>query len=87
MILCSDRRKCPQIEGLQIVNVETIKQYDGNSDVEALICSRDVAQVCQYMDIPNLKLIQLFSVGFDDIDPKLLQSKGYIYVMQQMYIM
>ena len=76
MILCSDRRKCPQIEGLQIVNVETIKQYDGNSDVEALICSRDVAQVCQYMDIPNLKLIQLFSVGFDDIDPKLFQSKG-----------
>lgn len=76
MILCSDKRKCPQIKDLQIVNAETIKLYEGNTDVEALICSRDVAQVCQYMNIPNLKIIQLFSAGFDNIDPSLLQSKG-----------
>lgn len=76
MILCSDRRKCPQLEGLKMVNVETIKQYEDNTDVEALICSRDVAQVAQHMNIPNLKVIQLFSAGFDGIDPQLLQSKG-----------
>lgn len=76
MILCSDKRKCPQLEGLQIVNAESIRQFEGNSDVEALICSRDVAQVAQHMNIPNLKMIQLFSAGFDNIDPKLLQLKG-----------
>lgn len=76
MILCSDKRKCPQLEGLQIIDAKTIKQYEGNPEVEALICSRDVAQVCQHMNFPNLKVIQLFSAGFDDIDPKLLQSKG-----------
>lgn len=76
MILCSDKRKCPQLTGMVTVNAETIKQYEGNPDVEALICSRDVAQVAQHMNIPNLKVIQLFSAGFDNIDPKLLQSKG-----------
>ena len=76
MILCSDKRKCPKLGGMQIVNTESIKQYEGNTEVEALICSRDVAQVAQYMNIPNLKIIQLFSAGFDNIDPKLLQSKG-----------
>lgn len=76
MILCSDKRKCPQLICLQTVDVGTIKQYEDNTEVEALICSRDVAQVAQHMNIPNLKVIQLFSAGFDNIDPKLLQSKG-----------
>ena len=76
MILCSDKRKCPQLSDLQMVTADTIKQYEGNTDVEALICSRDVAQVAQHMNIPNLKVIQLFSAGFDNIDPNLLQSKG-----------
>ena len=76
MILCSDKRKCPQLSDLQIVNADTINHYEGNNDVEALICSRDVAQVAQHMNIPNLKVIQLFSAGFDNIDPILLQSKG-----------
>ncbi len=76
MILCSDKRKCPQLSDLQMVTADTIKQYEGNTDVEALICSRDVAQVAQHMNIPNLKVIQLFSAGFDDIDPQLLKSKG-----------
>ena len=76
MILCSDKRKCPQLTDLQAVNTDTIKLYEGDADVEALICSRDVAQVAQHMNIPNLKVIQLFSAGFDNIDPNLLQSKG-----------
>lgn len=76
MILCSDKRKCPQLKGLQIVNSTTIKQYEGSTEVEALICSRDVARACQHMNLPNLKVIQLFSAGFDNIDLKLLQSKG-----------
>lgn len=76
MILCSDKRKCPQLSDLQIVNADTINHYEGNNDIEALICSRDVALVAQHMNIPNLKVIQLFSAGFDNIDPKLLQSKG-----------
>ena len=76
MILCSDIRKCPNLENIVTVNAKTIREYEGNIEVKALICSRDVAQVCQHMNIPNLKLIQLFSAGFDNIDTKLLQSKG-----------
>ena len=76
IILTSDKRKCPEIANLEVVNVKTIRQYEGNSNVKALICSRDVARVCQHMNIPNLKVIQLFSAGFDNIDPELLQSKG-----------
>ena len=76
MILCSDKRKCPQLEGLQIIDAKTIKQYEGNPEVEALICSRDVAQVCQHMNFPNLKVIQLFSAGFDDIDASVERSSS-----------
>lgn len=76
LILTSDKRKCPQLDYVKIVNAKSILQFEGRNDVDALICSRDVAQVCQYMSIPGLKMIQLFSAGFDGIDPKLLQSKG-----------
>lgn len=76
MILCSDKRKCPQLEDIQIVDVMKIRRYEGDTRVESLICSRDVAQVAQQMNLPNLRMIQLFSAGFDGIDLKLLQSKG-----------
>ncbi len=76
VILTSDIRKCPLIENIEIVNPRTILQYEGRDDVDALICSRDVAQVCQNMSIPGLRLIQLFSAGFDNIDPQKLKSKG-----------
>lgn len=76
MILLSDKRKCPQLSEAVLVDEKSIMQYDGNADVEALVCSRAVAQVCQHLHLPNLKVIQLFSAGFDGIDPKLLQRKG-----------
>ena len=76
IILTSDLRKCPKLDNLQSVNVKSIHQYARRNDVEALICSRDVARACLEIDIPNLKVIQLFSAGFDGIDPHLLQSKG-----------
>lgn len=76
MILISDTRKCPELDNVKVVNAKTIKNYEGNTEVEALVCSRDVAQVAQHMNIPNLKVIQLFSAGFDYIDPKLLKEKG-----------
>lgn len=76
MILISDKRKCPDLKDAVLVDAKTIKQYDGNTEVEALVCSRDVAQVCQYMNMPNLRVIQLFSAGFDNIEPNLLKDKG-----------
>lgn len=76
IILSSDLRKCPEISGLKLVNATTIKEYENNPDVVALICSRDVAQVAQHMNIPKLEVIQLFSAGFDNIDLQLLKSKG-----------
>lgn len=76
LILTSDIRKCPEIENCIVVSAKTIVQYAGRNDVEVLISSREVAQVCQNLDMPGLKLIQLFSAGFDNIDPVLLKSKG-----------
>lgn len=75
-ILVSDKRKCPELTDAVVVDAKTIRQYEGNREVEALVCSRDVAQVAQHMNIPNLKVIQLFSAGFDYIEPKLLKEKG-----------
>ena len=76
IILTSDIRKCPKLDNLQPVNVKSIYQYAGHNDVDALICSRDVARACLQIDIPSLKVIQLFSAGFDGIDPQYAQSKG-----------
>ena len=76
MILISDKRKCPELTDAVVVDAKTIRQYEGNTEVEALVCSRDVAQVAQHMNIPNLKVIQLFSAGFDYIEPNLLKEKG-----------
>ena len=76
MILCSDIRKCPQLKDIRTVDVKSIRLYDGNPEIDAIISSRDVAQIAQNMNFPNLKMIQLFSAGFDNINPSLLQSKG-----------
>ena len=76
MILISDKRKCPELTDAVVVDAKTIRQYEGNTEVEAIVCSRDVAQVAQHMNIPNLKVIQLFSAGFDYIEPNLLKDKG-----------
>lgn len=76
IILCSDIRKCPVQENVQVVNAQSIKKFEGCEDVVALVCSRAVAQVAQTLNFPNLKLIQLFSAGFDNINLQLLKSKG-----------
>lgn len=76
LILTSDIKKCPEIENYAIVSAKTIAEYVGRQDVDALICSRDVAQACQHLDIPGLKMIQLFSAGFDNIDLNMLKTKG-----------
>ena len=49
MILLSDKRKCPQLSEAVFVDEKSIMQYDGNADVEALVCSRAVAQFCQML--------------------------------------
>lgn len=75
-VLISDIRKCPDIENAIEVSPKTISEYEGKSDVNALVCSRDVAQICQHLDFPGLKMIQLFSAGVDNIDLEILKSKG-----------
>ena len=76
MILISDKRKCPQLAEAKIVDAKSIKEFEGNAEVEAVVCSRDVARVAQYMSLPNLKVIQLFSAGFELIDLQHLRTKG-----------
>lgn len=76
LILTSDLRKCPNLNNIRLISAKTLMNYEGRDDIDALICSRDVARTCQSINIPSLKMIQLFSAGYDDIDLNVLKSKG-----------
>lgn len=72
LILTDDIRNIP--DGLpsdyhvQAVDRKSIKQYDGNNEVEVVLCTRALARELQLIKLPSCKLVQLFSVGYDDID-------------------
>lgn len=76
IVLTSDLRKCPEGHQFDIVNKINLSEYNGNSQVGAIICSRDIAHLCETLDFPNLKLIQLFSAGFEGINLDYLKEKG-----------
>lgn len=72
LILTDNPKECPgdMPEGYSLVHVDnnTIKQYDGNAMVEIVLCSRGLAKDLWRINLPSCKLVQLFSVGYDNID-------------------
>ena len=60
---------------LRQVNSKSIKDFDGNADVEAILCSRSLAVALKGIDLPSCRLVQLFSVGYDDIDLAYFKEK------------
>ena len=80
LILTDDKRNIP--DGmpsdyqLQAVDRNSIKQFDDNGDVEVVLCSRALARELQLIKLPACKLVQLFSVGYDDIDLNYYKNNG-----------
>lgn len=72
-------------EGYELVKVDmkTISTYDGNQDVEFVLCSRALARKTQEIELPEYKLLHLFSVGYDDVDLNVLSRRVYQYAMPQ----
>lgn len=77
MIILTDSSKyCPEFAERTVVKIDDAAQYVGNTDVVAAFCSRAMAIQLLQLDIPNLKVIQLFSAGYDGIDLELVKKKG-----------
>lgn len=77
MIILTDSSKyCPKFAERTVVKIGDAAQYVGNTDVVAAFCSRAMAIQLLQLDIPNLKVIQLFSAGYDGIDLELVKKKG-----------
>jgi len=58
------------------VNKKTINQYHQNPNVVALVCSREIARIVQHLNMPNLRLVQLTSSGWDLVDLDYYRSKN-----------
>lgn len=76
MILTNDLNKCPSLTCLRYISAKTLRNLDGNPEVEAIICTRDIARLCENFEFPELKLIQLFSAGYENINLSHFKSKG-----------
>ncbi len=68
MILLSDSKKHSLLENAIVVNSHTILPYVGNPDIEAIVCTRSFARLCQGLSFPHLKMVQLLSAGYDGLD-------------------
>ena len=72
LILTDNPKECPGKipEGYCLVQVDnkTIIQYDGNAEVEIVLCSRGLAKDLLAINLPSCKLVQLFSVGYDNVN-------------------
>lgn len=77
MIVITDSLKyCPDFAERTLVTAKTLKDFEDNADIKAAFCSRGMAKKILECDFPNLKLIQLFSAGYDGIDLQKVKEKG-----------
>ena len=77
MIILTDSSKyCPDFPERVVTKVKNADKYSGNKEVIAVFGSRAMAIKVLSMDLPNLKVIQLFSAGYDGIDLDMIKRKG-----------
>ena len=76
LVLTDSLKYCPDFSGRTLITPKTVTSYEGNSEVVAAFCSRGMAKRLLEVDFPNLKVIQLFSAGYDGIDLDLVKKKG-----------
>ena len=58
------------------VSKQTIRDYEFNDDVVAIICSRGLAKLIEGLSFPSCRLLQLESVGHDDLDLSIFARKN-----------
>jgi len=62
-----DSKFLPEGISLETINRHNIKNHSGNTQVAVIICSRKIAIMVFGTNFPNLRFIQLTSVGFDGV--------------------
>lgn len=79
MIILTDSSKyCPDFPERVVTTIKDADKYSGNNEVVAVFGSRAMAMKVLSIDLPNLRVIQLFSAGYDGIDLDLVKRKGII---------
>lgn len=80
LILTDIPRYCPEElpDGYRLMSVglRQLGMYNGSKEVEAVLCSRRLARALTCMELPACRLVQLFSVGYDDIDLEGFLERG-----------
>lgn len=77
MIILTDSSKyCPDFPERVVTTIKDADKYSGNNEVVAVFGSRAMAMKVLSMDLPNLRVIQLFSAGYDGIDLDSVKRKG-----------
>lgn len=71
-----DKAILPTGVKIEIVNSKNLRSYIGNVEVEMIVCSRETAKAFADIDLPNLKLIQLTSAGFDGVPISEFAERG-----------
>lgn len=70
-IVLSERKLCPGVlpEDVKVcqINQKSLTRFDHSPEVMAIVASRATARIAAGMDLPNLKLCQLTSAGFDGV--------------------
>lgn len=75
-IITDSSKYCPDFPERLVAKIKDVDKYSGNGDIKAAFCSRAMAIKLLSLDFPNLKIIQLFSAGYDGIDLDLVRKKG-----------
>lgn len=76
MILTNNKKIALNVNGTTFVKDTNIHRYNGNREVIAVVCSRALASKLLSIDLPNLKLVQLTSAGFEGINIEAYKNKG-----------
>ena len=76
IILTDSFKYCPEFPERVLATPKTLSSFEGNTEVVAAFCTRGMAQRLLSVNLPNLKVIQLFSAGYDGIDLDMVRKKG-----------
>lgn len=76
IVLTDSGKYCPDFPGRMVISQGSLSSLEGNADVIAAFCSRGMARMLLSKDFPSLKVIQLFSAGYDGLDLELVKKKG-----------
>ncbi len=75
-ILTSDKRLGSIIANSLVVDHKDIKKFHGDTTIQAIIGTRQLAQKAEEVYLPNLRFIQLLSAGYEGVDIEKYRSKG-----------